>query len=414
MSNFRAIKKCRICGGDEFESVISLGDQVLTGVFPSSKDEVVASGPVDLVRCSKERGCGLVQLKQSYDTSTMYGMNYGYRSSLNASMSQHLENKVNNILKKNILDDGDIVIDIGSNDATTLKAYPENIYNLIGVDPTGIKFEAYYPDNIKLVKDFFGADQVGPILNGKKAKVITSFSMFYDLEDPINFAKEVESLLHDDGIWVLEQSYLPAMLETNSFDTICHEHLEFYALSQIEWIMKRVGLRVIDVELNNINGGSFSIEVVKKNSLHISNNAALQKTRLNESKLGLEDGSAFIKFRKDVDIARKDLLEFLIKAKEDGKSVAGLGASTKGNVLLQYFNINYELLPFIGEVNQEKFGCYTPGTKIPIIREREVIEKKPDYLLILPWHFKDFFISNQKFRGLTLILPLPKLHLIRL
>jgi len=414
MSNYKEITKCRICDGDEFEVAISLGDQVLTGVFPSSKDEVVASGPIDLVRCSKKEGCGLVQLKQSYDTSEMYGMNYGYRSSLNVSMSQHLENKVNSILRKNILDTGDVVIDIGSNDATTLKFYPENIYNLIGVDPTGIKFESYYPDNIKLVKDFFGVEQVGPILNGKKAKVISSFSMFYDLEDPVNFAKEVESLLHDDGIWVLEQSYLPAMLETNSFDTICHEHLEFYTLSQIEWIMKEVGLRVIDVEFNDINGGSFSIEAAKEGSLHISNNDALQKIRLNESKLGLEDGSAFRKFREDVDIARKDLLEFLIKAKEDGKSVAGLGASTKGNVLLQYFDINSELLPFIGEVNQEKFGCYTPGTKIPIMSEEEVIEKKPDYLLVLPWHFKDFFVSNQKFRGLTLIFPLPKLHLISL
>jgi len=414
MSSYKEITKCRICGGDRFESVIHLGSQALTGVFPSSKDEAVESGPVDLIRCSKEKGCGLVQLKQSYDTSAMYGVNYGYRSGLNTSMSQHLEGKVNNILGKNILNPGDVVIDIGSNDATTLKSYPENIYNLIGVDPTGIKFESYYPDNIKLVKDFFGVEQVSPILDGNKAKVITSFSMFYDLEDPVNFAKEVEALLHDDGVWVLEQSYLPAMLETNSFDTICHEHLEFYALSQIEWIMEEAGLRVIDVEFNDINGGSFSIEAVKKNSSHASNNDVLRKIRLNESRLGLEDGSAFVKFRENVDIARKDLLEFLTKAKEDGKSVMGIGASTKGNVLLQYFDINSELLSYVGEVNQEKFGCYTPGTKIPIISEREVIEKKPDYLLVLPWHFKDFFTSNQKFTGFTLVFPLPKLHFVSL
>lgn len=414
MNSFKEISQCRICGSKDLESVMHLGEQTLTGVFPSSINELVASGPVDLIRCSNNEKCGLVQLRQSYDVSSMYGMNYGYRSSLNESMRSHLESKVRSILGKNILSPGDIVIDIGSNDATTLKYYPSDIYTLIGVDPTGVKFESYYPDTIKLVKDFFGVEQVAPALNGNKAKVITSFSMFYDLEDPISFAKEVEQLLHDDGMWILEQSYLPTMLETNSFDTICHEHLEFYAFSQIEWIMNKSGLRVVDVEFNDINGGSFSIEVVKKDSLHVSNDNALDKIRLRESELGLSDGSAFEDFRESIEVARDDLLNFLTQAGAEKKVVMGLGASTKGNVLLQYFDITPELLSCIGEVNQEKIGCYTPGSKIPIVSEEEVIEQRPDYLLVLPWHFKDFFVSNQKFRGLTLVFPLPKLHVVSL
>jgi hypothetical protein len=207
-----------------------------------------------------------VQLRQSYDLAEMYGMNYGYRSGLNASMVAHLHSKVAKILALNILKPEDLVIDIGSNDATTLRAYPQDQYQLAGIDPTGIKFAEYYPENIKLIPEFFSADAVAKALDGKKAKVITSFSMFYDLEDPIAFAKEIEGALADDGIWVFEQSYLPAMIRTNSFDTICHEHLEFYALKQIMLIAKAASLKVLDVEFNDVNGGSFSITAAKESS----------------------------------------------------------------------------------------------------------------------------------------------------
>ncbi|WP_363926964.1 methyltransferase domain-containing protein, partial [Polynucleobacter sp. 39-46-10] len=207
-----------------------LENQALTGVFPKTKTEKVTSGAVELVKCTSSNGCGLVQLRQSYDLSEMYGLNYGYRSGLNASMVKHLHSKVANILGMNLLQKGDLIIDIGSNDATTLRAYPQSEYDLVGIDPTGLKFSEYYPKEILLIPEFFSADAVAKALGGKRAKVITSFSMFYDLEDPIAFAKEIEGALADDGIWIFEQSYLPAMLRTNSFDTICHEHLEFYAV----------------------------------------------------------------------------------------------------------------------------------------------------------------------------------------
>jgi len=226
---FKTISKCRICGGEHLINVMSLGEQTLTGVFPKFRTETITSGPVDLVQCASEGGCGLVQLKQSYDLSEMYGMNYGYRSGLNPSMVKHLHSKVDKILDLGILQHGDLVIDIGSNDATTLRAYPPGLYQLVGIDPTGVKFSCYYPPEIRLIHEFFSAEAVAQALSGKKAKVISSFSMFYDLEDPIAFAKEIEGALDDQGVWIFEQSYLPSMLRTNSFDTICHEHLEFYA-----------------------------------------------------------------------------------------------------------------------------------------------------------------------------------------
>lgn len=409
---YKLINKCRICGGTDLTSVMVLENQALTGVFPKSKSEKITSGPVELIKCIGENSCGLVQLRQSYDLAEMYGMNYGYRSGLNASIVKHLESKVKGILSLDILKAGDLIIDIGSNDATTLKAYPQDLYGLVGIDPTGIKFSDYYPKNIKLIPEFFSADAVNKALNGKKAKVITSFSMFYDLEDPIAFAKEIEGSLDDNGIWVFEQSYLPAMILTNSFDTICHEHLEFYALKQIMWIADAAGLKVLDVEFNDINGGSFSITAAKKASDLQPKTIKLEKILADERAMGLDTTEAFDSFKVRVEEARIALMNFLNEAKTSGKRVCGLGASTKGNVLLQYYGIDSNLVESIGEVNSDKFGSFTPGTLIPLVSEAELLKSNPDYLLVLPWHFRAFFESLPAMKGRTLVYPLPKFEIV--
>lgn len=407
------ISKCRICGSDQLISVMSVGEQALTGVFPRSRTEKITTGPVDLVKCAAKDGCGLVQLKQSYDLSEMYGMNYGYRSGLNASMVRHLHTKAAKVMALEILKPGDLVIDIGSNDATTLRAYPQGQYQLMGIDPTGVKFSSYYPPEIRLIPEFFSAEAVSKALSGKKAKVITSFSMFYDLEDPIAFAREIEAALDDEGVWIFEQSYLPAMLRTNSFDTICHEHLEFYALKQINWIADKAGLKVLDVEFNDINGGSFSITAAKENVTHQPNVEALNKILADEKELGLDTTKAFDDFKLRVEEARAALMNFLITAKKEGKRVCGLGASTKGNVLLQYYGIDDQLLSEIGEVNEDKFGGFTPGTLIPLVPEDQVLGSNPDYLLVLPWHFRAFFEALPKMKGRTLVFPLPNFEIVR-
>lgn len=413
---FKTISNCRICGGSHLINVMSLGVQTLTGVFPKSPAEVITSGPVDLVQCANEGGCGLVQLKQSYDLGEMYGMNYGYRSGLNASMVNHLKSKVEKILNLGILQHGDLVIDIGSNDATTLRAYPAGVYQLVGIDPTGVKFSSYYttpPPEIRLIPEFFSAEAVAKALSGKKAKVITSFSMFYDLEDPVAFAKEIERALDDEGIWVFEQSYLPAMLRTNSFDTICHEHLEFYALKQINWIAEKACLKVLDVEFNDVNGGSFSITAAKVGSSLQPNTEWLHDILAQEREIGLGSTKAFDDFKIRVETARFALMNFLTTVKKEGKRVCGLGASTKGNVLLQYYGIDKHLLDQIGEVNEDKFGSFTPGTLIPLVPEAQVLESNPDYLLVLPWHFRAFFESLPSMKGRTLVYPLPDFEIVR-
>jgi NDP-4-keto-2,6-dideoxyhexose 3-C-methyltransferase len=408
----KVVEQCRVCGGAELTSVLSLGSQALTGVFPKSRSQEVSSGPVDLVKCTSPQGCGLTQLKQSYDASEMYGENYGYRSGLNASMVQHLQDKVRKILAMDVLEDSDLIVDIGSNDATTLRAYPQGKYQLVGVDPSGLKFRQYYPEEIRLIPTFFSAKAIDSVLGGKKAKVITSFSMFYDLENPSQFAAEIASSLDRDGVWILEQSYLPTMLERNSFDTVCHEHLEFYCLSQIRWIVESVGLRIVDVEFNDVNGGSSSIVVSRADSVRHRPSPRVAEVLEMEATAKPDSIEAFRQFRERIAQARADLRTFLVEEKKKGCRVAGLGASTKGNVLLQYFDIGPDLLFAIGDVNQDKFGAFTPGTRIPIVSESEILATNPDYLLVLPWHFRPFFLGNPKFKGRKLVFPLPRLEVV--
>jgi hypothetical protein len=410
---YTEISKCRLCGNSQIELALTLGNLALTGYFPRSSEEKIPSGPIELVKCNEQSGCGLVQLRQSYDQNAMYGMHYGYQSSLNSSMIKHLRQKVERIVNSGILSNGDLIIDVGSNDATTLKCYPDQQFDLVGIDPTGAKFIQNYKNPIQLVAEFFSEDAVRKASKNRKAKVITSFSMFYDLEDPLDFARIVEKTLDDNGIWVLEQSYLPSMINTNSFDTICHEHIEFYALHQINWICENSGLRIIDVEFNEINGGSFSIEVAKKMSNRKTNSSQVSKILDEEKRSSIGSIKSLKNFETKVRKCKADILKFLETAKTSGKSVYGLGASTKGNVLLQYCEINNTLVKAIGEVNSDKFGTFTPGSGIPILPENFILSQRPDFLLVLPWHFKRFFLTNPALNGLNLVFPLPELEVVK-
>ncbi len=411
---YKKVEKCRICGNTHLERVLDLGEQMLTGIFPREKDAKVTTGPLRLAKCmGGDEACGLLQMEHSYDLGEMYGENYGYRSGLNASMVAHLNNKVKRILDLVQLRTGDLVIDIGSNDSTTLQAYPSSGPVLVGVDPTGVKFHSYYPPHIQLIPDFFSAALVKARFPEQKAKVVTSFSMFYDLEDPIGFMRQVYDVLADDGVWVFEQSYMPTMLDTNSYDTVCHEHLEFYALRQIKWMADRVGFKILDVEFNDINGGSFSVTVSKSHG-DLTVVPSVQKILDDECAKGLDTLVPHQEFAERVVQTKRNLLKFIETARAEGKSVAVLGASTKGNVLLQYCGLTTEDVEFVGEVNPEKFGCYTPGTWIPIIPEQELLAMKPDYMIVLPWHFRKFFTANKKFAGMSLVFPLPKVEVVKI
>ena len=407
---------CRVCGNKTLYKAMDFGNQKLTGVFPDNQDsmEKLSSGVISLVKCDDESNdefCGLLQIENSFDPDEMYGDTYGYCSSLNPSMVSHLQSKIDKITQNYNLNSGDLVVDIGSNDATSLKHYSADLRR-VGVDPTGAKFKEIYREKITLIPEFFEKKVLSE--NGfEKAKVITSFSMFYDLEDPVTFAKDIESSLAEDGVWVFEQSYLPLMLETNSFDTACHEHVEYYSMKCINFILNKANLKVIDHEFNDINGGSISVTAAKFSSEYpLDSN--LKKTLESESLIyGLQKKSTYKDFMSRVDQNGIELKRLLDRLNHAGKKIAGLGASTKGNVLLQYYGISTNDINVIGEVNSDKFGSFTPGTKIPIISEDKLIEDGFEYFLVLPWHFKNFFLSLEKLKGKKLIFPLPKVHVIQ-
>ena len=412
MNNYYEIDVCRVSKSTHLVSVLNLGCQTLTGVFPKIPSEKITRGPLELVWCPDS---GLLQLRHSYDSSEMYGDNYGYRSGLNQSMVNHLADKVCYLERQFPLNAGDVVVDIGSNDATTLKLYNAKNIRRIGIDPTGHKFAHYYPDEIALVPDFFSGDAFRSV-ESKPARIVTSIAMFYDLDSPVEFARQIESILADDGVWHFEQSYMPSMLRLNSYDTICHEHLEYYSLGVVKTILEMAGLRLVDVGMNSVNGGSFAVTAAKASNKSIPTNHAVINWLLGqEERMGLNTPRPYREFEERVFRHREDLTRLIRTLKADGKKIFGYGASTKGNVVLQFCGLTVGDIPAIAEVNPEKFGCFTPGSHIPIVSEEEARGMQPDYFLVLPWHFKDGILRREKeylASGGKMIFPFPEIEIV--
>ena len=407
----KRISHCRVSRSANLVPILSLGHQALTGVFPHSVETPVSVGPLELVWCPDS---GLVQIAHSYDADEMYGDNYGYRSGLNQSMVRHLSQKIAQLEKMAELKPGDVVLDIGSNDATSLKAYGVSGLERVGIDPTGTKFRSYYTDDIRLVPDFFSAGAFERA-SAKRAKIITSIAMFYDLEDPIWFAREIARTLAPDGIWHFEQSYMPSMLRLTSYDTICHEHVEYYSLAVVKTILEAADLRILDVQMNAINGGSFAVTAAHKGSARRTNTAVVQWLLAQEDRLGIGTPRPYRDFEERVYRHRDDLRRLLLALRADGKRILGYGASTKGNVVLQFCGIGPDLVEAIADVNPDKFACFTPGSHIPIVSEQDAKAMKPDYFLVLPWHFKDGILNReQKYlqEGGKMIFPFPEIEIV--
>lgn len=411
---FRKIKKCRVCGNESLVSVLDLGDQYLSGIFPKTIDTEMYRGPLELVKCNEDSGgCGHVQLLHTFDLPTMYGDEYGYRSGLNQSMVNHLKSKYEKISKQVNIDNDDIIVDIAGNDGTFLGFFPENTRRL-SIDPTSRKFSKYYREDVEWIDDFFSKEIYESKFGNSKAKVVTSFSMFYDLEDPCQFAREVNSILDPEtGIWVSEQSYMPEMLRVNSFDTVCHEHLSYYGLRQLKYILDQSNFKIIDFEFNDVNGGSISLVAANKSSNYEECIEKIEKYINLELEDRLDTIFPWEDLKLRIDKCKEEFYNLIKECKDKGYKIAALGASTKGNVTLQTWGIDDTIVEVIGDVNPDKDGSYTPGTWIPISLEDKVIN---DYnvFVILPWHFKKFFLNNPKFKGKKLLFPLPTPEIVSL
>lgn len=409
MSHFHTLSSCRVCESSSLVEVVNLGTQTLAGTFPASKDTAVTAGPMRLLYCED---CHLVQLAETYDLAELYGENYSYRSSLNSAMSHHLNLKVSWLEHNFTPKAGDLVVDIGSNDATLLQAYETSGLDRVGVDPVGGRFTENY-QRMSLLPEFFGKETVGK-LSPKKAKIITSMAMFYSLPDPRSFVEAIAELLAPEGVWHFEQSYLLAMLRTNSFDTICHEHLEYYSLRVIDNLLRDCGLRVLSVQINSENGGSLAVTAVRRESPYKSD-ATLSWLLQEESRIGLESLTPYHDFAKRIYDLRDSMVSLVNTLNAHGSNVAGYGASTKGNVTLQFAGFGDQDLEVIFDVNETKFGRFTPGSRIPIVSATDMDSYAPDYLVVFPWHFRAGILSrHEKFmtNGGRLIFPFPWVEIV--
>lgn len=411
-------KTCRVCGSPALTKVVDLGEQYLQGAFvkPGTEPPPLRRIPTTLVRCDAtrdENACGLLQMEHSVPTLILYSK-YWYRSGTNQTMRDHLEGiaqeAIEFIGRKNA-----IVLDVGCNDGTLLRAYPKDVTK-IGIDPSDAA-EGIGGD-IKVIRDVFPSANLASEMQSKQFDIVTSIAMFYDLEDPVAFAKDVKRMLAPDGVWVFEMSYMPSMLSLNSYDTICHEHLEYYSLAVIEAILKRAGMKIARVSLNASNGGSIRCYAVREEgfALKKTGTASLEELRREEFDLELDTDKPYRDFQNRIERHRDDLNTTLRTLKYGGARIHIYGASTKGNTILQWCGIDNRTIDCAAERNPDKFGAMTLGTNIPIVSEEESRAMRPDYYLVLPWHFKTEFLRREEATlesGIGMIFPLPNVEIVR-
>ncbi len=404
------IKKCRNCNNKSIVNLFSLGKLNFSGKFPKYKEKI-PFGNLTLVMC---KSCKLVQLKEIFNMKYLYNKDYGYRTGINNTMCNHVKNVVRKISKNVKLKKDDNVLDIASNDGTLLNNYNNKIITW-GMDPILDKYKNEYKKINHKISNFFEYRTILKINKKVKFKIITALSVFYDLENPNLFLNSIKKILHQEGIFYLEFQDLMLILKKNMFDTICHEHLEYYSVTFMNKILKKHNLRIFDHSYNNINGGSSSYYICHDNAKYKSNRNKLIKILKQEKKIGIEKISTFKKFKKKINILKKNLVLLIDNLSKKNKTIHGYAASTKGNVLLQYYNLNNDKIKFISDRNPRKDGLFTPGTNIKIISEKKSRKLNPDYYLVLAWHFKKEILKREikiRKKGTKFIFPLPKIEII--
>jgi len=340
--------------------------------------------------------------------------NYWYRSGTNQTMRDHLRGIALEAGTLSGKTDAN-VLDIGCNDGTLLANYPET-FTKFGVDPSDVAVSV--KTKFRLVQDVFPSGELLDLLGTERFDIITSIAMFYDLEDPVHFTRGIRDVLAPDGLWIFEMSYMPSMLEANSYDTICHEHLEYYSLAVLENILRRADLKAVRATFNSINGGSIRVYATHGSNFKFKNPAyaeELRKLRQQEFDLELDTDKPYRNFQDRINVHRQELNNLLKKLKRDGKRIHIYGASTKGNTILQWCGIDNRIIDFAAERNPDKFGAQTLNSEIPIISEKESRALKPDYYLVLPWHFADEFLHRERetiLNGTAMIFPLPQIKII--
>ena len=421
-SKIKDLEKCKICGSTDLTKVLSLNEQYLSPTFvKTNKNNNLAKikSPLTLLLCDKkknEKNCGLLQLKEITEPDLLYKQ-YFYRTATNDTMRKDLYDLVNEVLSIANPKADDIIVDIGANDCTMLNFYDDK-FRLVAFEPAeNIKF-FNTEKNIKVINNYFNFKNFKENYSNEKAKIITSCAMFYDLEDPIKFVADIEKILHDDGVWCCQISYLDSMIRNNNFYDICHEHLSYYSIESFEFLINKLNLKLFYAETNDVNGGSIRLFVCKKESTLYDKKEYFEKLNLlknREKELKLTDSETFLNFGETIEDLKSKTVKFVTSILKEKKVVLGLGASTKGNIILQHFGLTKDRIPFISERNPEKTGLRCLGSDIELISEEQARKINPEAFIVLPWNFKKEIVEREKEylnKGGKLMFVMPYPHVI--
>ena len=402
-NKIKSLKKCKVCNSNDLTEVLTLNEQYLSPTFvKTNKDNKLADikSPLTLVLCDKKKNdgnCGLLQLKEITEPDLLY-REYFYRTATNDTMRNDLKNLVDQVLQIVNPSDKDIIVDIGANDCTMLNFY-EDKFKLVGFEPAkNIKF-LDKGKNIKIINNYFNSKNFKEIFLEDKAKIITSCAMFYDLENPIEFVRNIEEILDEDGVWCCQISYLDSMIRNNNFYDICHEHLSYYSLESFEYLINKLNLKLFYAETNAVNGGSIRLYICKKNSKTYDKSnftKELNNLKKEEQKLRLTHSETYFNFEKIVTELKTKTVKFVEEIINNKKTVLALGASTKGNIILQHFGLTKEKIPYISERNPDKVGLKCLGSDIELISEDQARKIKPEAFIVLPWNFKNEIVEREK------------------
>ena len=402
------IKKCRLCGSLDFVEAFSLGVQVVKD-FVDSPNDGSKKGPLDLILC---KTCGFLQLKNTFSKEYLY-THYWYRSGTSQTMILQLAEIVTSASSRVNLEDGDFVIDIGSNDGTLLKQYANKNVRKVGFEPSNLWKYGVSPGTT-IINNYFSAPSFAEKFPGEKAKIITSIAMFYDVDDPNGFVKDIKSLLHSEGIWIVQMNYLGLMLKNLGYDNICHEHVGYYSLISMQYLLSKYEMEVFDIELNDVNGGSFRLYVKHSNDRTKKiNKSMIDRILQAEKAMAISKPSTFLKFSKRIERQKEELNILLDELLKKKKRIIIYGASTRGLVILEYCGIDNKVIQYATDKNSDKWGKYLSGTGIKIISLEDYRKLNPDYLLVLPYQYANEIAEQEremleKGGGLIIPLPIPK------
>ncbi len=422
MDKVKYLYKCKICGSKELTDVIKIEPQHLSATFVKTNVGLDISNikvPMTLTLCDQNlnpAGCGLLQLREEVHADLLYRQ-YFYRSATSGTMVADLREVIEDIHKHVTLAEEDIVVDIGGNDGTTISFYSNDLRRVVFEPAKNINWD-HLDKSITILNDYFNASLFLKLFPGKKAKVLGCNAMFYDLSDPNSFVHDIGQLLDPKGVWCIQLSYLPLMIENMNFYDICHEHLSYYSLNALINLVDRHDMMIVDASTNPVNGGSIRVFVVHKTntvSCTSAGTANVLDLLRREKEMKLTDPKIYKDFFQKMTDLAKSVNSFIDNEIKLGGKVYGLGASTKGNVLLQFFGIGKDKLPFISERNPEKVGLKTLGTDIELISEEQARGMEPSSMLVLPWYFKDEIVKRESeylAKGGKLIVPMPYAHVV--